>query len=97
MNDRAVERALLMHGTSWPRERVGRLLGRIVSESGSRGAAFGTLDPSEPSYLIPVCAIAGQPGIRWDARLKGTVTRLTGRGRQGVVVPHGARCPPRAY
>ena len=73
-----------MHGTSWPRERTARLLARLAAESGSRGAAFGPLDAAEPNVLLPVCAIADRPGIRWDARLKGTITRLIARERDAA-------------
>jgi tetratricopeptide (TPR) repeat protein len=79
VNDRAIERALVMHGTSWPRERAARLLARLAVESGSWGAAFGRLDAADPNLLVPVCAIADRAGVRWDARLRATVTRLIGR------------------
>jgi len=76
---RGFERAIAMHGTSWPRERAARLLARLAVESGSWGAAFGPLDANDPNVLVPVCAIANRPGVRWDARLGGTVTRMIGR------------------
>lgn len=79
MNDRVIERALVMHGTSWPRERAARLLARLALESGSWGAAFGPLDEADTNVLVPVCQVADRAGIRWDARLRGTVTRLIGR------------------
>ncbi|MBM4185004.1 MAG: tetratricopeptide repeat protein [Gemmatimonadetes bacterium] len=79
MNERAIGRALLMHGTSWARERAARLVGRLAVESGSRGAAFGPLDPTDLNILIPVCAVSDRAGMRWDSRLRGTVTRLVTR------------------
>jgi tetratricopeptide (TPR) repeat protein len=79
VDTRDVERALVMHGTSWARERAARLLARLAVESGSWGAAFGSLDEADPNVLVPVCAVTDRPGARWDARLRGTITRLIGR------------------
>jgi tetratricopeptide (TPR) repeat protein len=78
---RNAELAIIMHGTSRPREHAARLLARLVLESGGRGAAYGPVDDLHANLVVPVSAITTDREMKWDAALPRTFVRTVGRDR----------------
>jgi tetratricopeptide (TPR) repeat protein len=89
---RRIERAILLNSTSPTRERVARLMAKVLAKSRAKAVAFGWVDWMAPDLFAPVIAVDATPlsrdgayrdflmpsrfGVKWRLRLYGRRVRV---------------------